>query len=264
VNGVPKRIIGVALTGGASGLLVDDTTPTFISPASIVNVTFGGTTFTPLNSHFVAVPPRPDLPGIGGADPLKTWIVATTSPALLPAAVGQLFLTIDGGATWQPWHGNGTGFDLPNVPVFSVRWDPTNENVVWVGTELGVYRSTDAGLTWARYGTGLPLARVYDLSISRNGCLVRAAAYGRGLWEVFPCSEPGAAPGNGDSDRDGLVDFFDVASLAIRLGKAPSTPADPFDNMMPRYDANLDLTGNPLLLEEADLGALVAKIGGQP
>jgi len=59
-------------------------------------------------------------------------------------------------------------------------------NVLFAGTHLGVYRSTDGGVTWVRFGNGMPLVNVTGLYISPSGGLVRAATYGRGFWELTP------------------------------------------------------------------------------
>lgn len=270
VDGVPARVYGVALTSGASMLIIDKAAvsgaapPELVKPSTIVSVVDSGTTYTPLNTHMVVVPPDPAL--IGGTDVRRTWVVASTSPSLLPASVGRVFKTVDGGATWQPFHGNGTGADLPNTPIFAFRWDPSKAHTIWAGTELGVYRSEDDGQTWARYGMGMPMARVYDLAVSRNGSLVRAALFGRGLWEIHPNEDAALAAGTGDYDHDGVVDFFDVAALAARLGQTPSSSPAAYDNLFPGYDSSLDLAGSPATLEDADLTAQLARLGtgGQP
>ena len=68
----------------------------------------------------------------------------------MPDALGRVFITRNRGATWQSFKGNGTGFDLPNVPVNVIRYDPGDltNNTLYAGTDLGIYRTTDGGQTW--------------------------------------------------------------------------------------------------------------------
>jgi hypothetical protein len=128
-----------------------------------------------------------------GASPGDVYIAGsdaqtTASGTPVPEATGHLFKTQNRGVTWTPMHGDGGGSDLPNVGVTVVRYDPgdASGSTVYVGTEIGVYRSTDGGSTWQRYGAGLPHVRVTDLYVSLDSTLVRISTFGRGLWEVHP------------------------------------------------------------------------------
>src|SRR6185436_10799314 len=73
---------------------------------------------------------------------------------------------------------------LFRIPV--VRFDPTNPSTIYVGNDVGVYRTTDGGRTWRRYGQALPRVRVRDLFVARDGSLLRISTEGRGLWELRP------------------------------------------------------------------------------
>jgi hypothetical protein len=231
------------------------------------------------NGSDFAAPQNPA--SLGGTDSKLTWLVSSnavlstpgclnaTPPCdpvvLIPPEVGHLFKTTDGGATWQPFHGNhtanpaggpGATFDLPNMPVYVIRYDPsvTTDQIIWAGTEFGVYRTTDGGNTWAPYGTGLPAVRVTDIRISKNGSLVRISTYGRGVWEIYPNSESPVANGTGDFNRTKVIDFFNLASLAARMGSTPSTTG----NLV--YDSAVDLDGTATV-DDADVSALTAKFG---
>ncbi|MFP2904774.1 hypothetical protein ACLESD_06905 [Pyxidicoccus sp. 3LFB2] len=211
----------------------------------------------------VAFPPTTPA----GRNPGDVYVASSGAPitrdavTVVPDALGHLFITQDRGATWAPLHGNGTGFDLPNVGIDVVRYDPSDltNNTLYVGTELGVYRTTDAGQTWRRFGQGFPMARVTDMFISRTGAMMRVATYGRGLWELYPSAtaEKGVS-GNGDWNRDQQLDFVDLAAAASRLGTDPSTTAQPY------YDWNTDITGTVNGTDSADLTELLNRMGGRP
>jgi len=96
------------------------------------------------------------------------------------------------------------------------------------------------------------------------------ATYGRGIWEIYPNSEPAtvASAGNGDFDKNGVIDFFDMASLSARMGSNPDTTPGFVGDMV--YDNLVDLdptipAGKPkTTIDETDLAALVAKFGSNP
>jgi len=213
-------------------------------------------------ASMVAFPPGPTGAPVG-----DVYLGATAAPLmddntrLVPSSIGRLFKTTNRGATWTPFHGNGTGFDLPNVGVGVVRYDPADltNNTIYAGTELGVYRTTDGGNTWQRYGVGLPMVLVDDMVIGRTGALLRIATYGRGLWEIYPsATAEHGVNGNGDWDRNLQLDYVDLGAMASRLGTNPST------STVPLYDWNDDMTGTLNGIDESDLSAFLSNFGNKP
>ncbi|HSN26444.1 MAG TPA: choice-of-anchor D domain-containing protein [Kofleriaceae bacterium] len=114
------------------------------------------------------------------ADPThKTIWVASVAP---DAGSTHLWKTTNGGTSWAK--ADVTNGLPPAIPINLTKSDPQAPNVIFAGTHLGVYRSTDGGSTWARFGAGLPFVNIDDLYISPDGSLVRAASFGRGIWEL--------------------------------------------------------------------------------
>ncbi|MEI7704060.1 MAG: hypothetical protein WCK73_05640 [Deltaproteobacteria bacterium] len=213
---------------------------------------------------FPPVTPTGVDPGMVFLAASKAWLL-TDGATPVPPTVGHLFRSVNGGSTFEPFHGNGTGWDLPNVPVYVVRYDPgdPSSNTIYVGTALGMYRTVDGGSTWRRYGIGLPMVAVNDIYISRNQSLIRVSTFGRGIWEIYPNSTaPQGALGDGDFDRNGRIDWADIAALASRL---ETTPAN---SVWPTYNWNLDLSSTSSyptsVIDETDLTALMAKFGDHP
>ncbi len=65
-----------------------------------------------------------------------------------------------------------------------VREDPVNQDLLFVGTDVGAYLSLDRGASWQPFMNGLPTVPVHDLKVHpRDGDLI-AATHGRSIWIV--------------------------------------------------------------------------------
>ncbi|MGB6134933.1 MAG: choice-of-anchor D domain-containing protein [Acidobacteriaceae bacterium] len=100
----------------------------------------------------------------------------------------SLYRSEDGGAHWTNLTSN-----LPPAPANSVVVDPNNANIVYVALDTGVYITQDVSTCvpldsacWNVYGSGLPNAPVIGLMAYNQGATqtLRAATYGRGIWQV--------------------------------------------------------------------------------
>ncbi len=91
-----------------------------------------------------------------------------------------VFRTEDFGETWA----NVTS-DLPEGTVYVIAEDRRNPNLLFVGTETGVFASVDGGRAWRGFGNGLPPnALVHDLLIHPRENDLVVATHGRGLFVV--------------------------------------------------------------------------------
>lgn len=79
------------------------------------------------------------------------------------------------------WTASGNG--LPSIPVNALVVDPADSNIVYAGTDIGVYQSTDGGANWSPFNTGLPRVAVFDLVLQNTNRVLRAATHGRGIYE---------------------------------------------------------------------------------
>jgi hypothetical protein len=113
-------------------------------------------------------------------DPVNASIVYVASVAP-NAGKNHLWRSSNGGVSWNAI--DGSGFPT-GVPVNSIVVDPTTPATLYAATHLGAYVSTDSGANWSRFGAGMPLVNVTDLYVSRDASLVRAATFGRSVWEL--------------------------------------------------------------------------------
>ena len=88
-----------------------------------------------------------------------------------------VYKSTDNGRTFRSITNN-----IPAGPVNVIREDPRNANVLYVGTDFGVYVSTNGGDTWAVLGGNLPSVQVSDLGFQRRDNMLVISTYGRGVW----------------------------------------------------------------------------------
>lgn len=80
------------------------------------------------------------------------------------------------------WENRSAGLAQAN-PINTIVIDPANNNVLFCGGDIGVFRWNAASSTWQLWDHGLPNAPVLHLAIHNPSRLLRAATYGRGVWE---------------------------------------------------------------------------------
>lgn len=192
------------------------------STAGMFRTTDGAATWSHVASH------RARWISISPADGREVWTVANTlgvyvttddgstwkhSPSFPlngwerkihahPVDAGSAFVTYAGYGTGLPhlvrttdrglsWH-DVTG-DFPDQPANTFVADPDRPGDWYLGSDLGIWSSTDDGATWTPAGTGLPNAVVTDLEIKRERRKLVAGTFGRGVWELdLPAAGVGA------------------------------------------------------------------------
>ena len=140
--------------------------------------------------------------------------------------VGHVFKTTNGGANWTLSDGSGsTG--LPDAPVHSLAVNSYNPSRVYAGTEIGVFVSDDAGVTWAAE-TGLGHVIVTRLLFIKATSELFAFTYGRGLNKVF---DPNTNPSS-------YVEVTPAASAVTASGNDGNVPGNTVDNNLTTRWAN--------------------------
>ena len=108
---------------------------------------------------------------------------------------GRVYVTVDGhrsddddpyvlvsedfGQTWSSIRGN-----LPRGSTRVVREDRVNENLLYVGTEFGLYISLNRGKDWTRFHNNLPTVAVHEIAQHATCGDIVIATHGRSLWSI--------------------------------------------------------------------------------
>jgi hypothetical protein len=107
-------------------------------------------------------------------DPGHLWITISGY-----TEANKVFESRDSGATWT-----NISAGLPNVPVNCAQAEGSLEEGLYVGTDLGVFYRNNSTNGWVFYNDELPLVMVNELEVLPQFNKIRAATYGRGIWEA--------------------------------------------------------------------------------
>jgi photosystem II stability/assembly factor-like uncharacterized protein len=143
----------------------------------------GGTTWTLLN-------PTPTKKG-SSALPTGLWVSRLTASQYKEGRVyvtlngyrnddfnAYLYVSEDNGNTWTQ-----LGKDLPAEPLNVVREDPKNENILYAGSDGGLYVSFDRGQSFMMWGAGLPKSiPVHDIAIQERENEIVLGTHGRSFY----------------------------------------------------------------------------------
>jgi photosystem II stability/assembly factor-like uncharacterized protein len=111
------------------------------------------------------------------AHPLTAWVISDR------ASGDRVFRTVNGGDTWDPVTGTLPQGLRPLALAVDFRLPVPR---LHVGTDYGVYVSTDNGATWIKANVNLPDIAVYDLALETTSNVLIAATHGRGMWRAVP------------------------------------------------------------------------------
>ena len=142
------------------------------------------------------------FPGV----PKKTWVSRVEASHFDTATVyvtfdnhrendfkPYVFVSNDFGKTFHSIVNNlpSGGIDFVHV----IREDPADRDLLFLGSDVAAYVSTDRGASWQRFMTGLPTVPIHDLKIHPRDRELIAATHGRSIWivDIAPLEEMNAA-----------------------------------------------------------------------
>lgn len=89
-----------------------------------------------------------------------------------------LFMSTDRGRSWKSIAG-----DLPsNTIVWVLKQDHIEENLLFIGTEYGIYFSPNKGVNWLKLDAGVPTIAFRDLELHQRDHDLVGATFGRGFY----------------------------------------------------------------------------------
>jgi len=186
-----SQISTFAFGGNISGIEIAPTDSKVIyvfRGASLFKTTDGGTNFTNITSGLSGTITSVE---VHYSDPAKVWVTVGgwTNGT-------KVFYSSNGGTNWT-----NVSYNLPNFPCNIVKQESGNaKNAIYVGFDVGIYYTDNTmNNTWVPFMSGLPNSSVRDLEINEGASVIRAATYGRGIWEspvysVNTAVDPGFDP----------------------------------------------------------------------
>lgn len=90
----------------------------------------------------------------------------------------KIFISYNRGQTWQ-----NITYNLGSMPLRTVTVDHSDSSYIYVGAEIGIYYKSINSTEWTIYNTNLPNVTVKDLEVHFGSNTLKAASWGRGLFE---------------------------------------------------------------------------------
>ena len=125
--------------------------------------------------------------------PREGWVSSLTFDPLDPTMIyatyagfggTHVWKSIDAGKSWSALEGSGAG-KLPDLPVHSLAIDPLRRDHLYLGTDLGVFVSSDGGATWqVEDGLAPVVTEWVTIGQGARGPAVYAFTHGRGAWRA--------------------------------------------------------------------------------
>jgi uncharacterized protein (TIGR03437 family) len=189
---------GAASWSAVSTAIANDSITAIAVAPSNPNVVFFGTVSGKVYSNNSALTAGPSTPwsfsqprvngsiqslAVDPSNPKTVYAVYTTFKN--NASDNHVYRSGDGGITWAGTDGTGAN-GIPDIPVSAILIDPLNPSTVYLGTDLGVYVSSDGGSNWSRDANPFANTVVTALTIDRTGSqsVLYAFTDGRGVWRV--------------------------------------------------------------------------------
>ena len=136
--------------------------------------TNGGSRWDSVQAPQIQHDPTPDNIAIHPDNPEIIYIISSRPPGK-----DGIFKSTNAGNSWT----DVTDQIPANLFINCIIVQDDFPNDVYIGTDIGVFYSATGGGNWQDYSVNLPNVIVSELEINNISGKIRAATYGRGLWE---------------------------------------------------------------------------------
>ncbi len=164
------------------------------------------------------------LPGLAADAWVNTFEVSSHAAGTAYVAINNyrnndfnnyVYRTTNGGKTWESVAG-----DLPDHRVArTLREDPKNPKVLYLGTELGLFVSFNSGTNWVELKNNMPTLPFNDLVIHPRDNDLILATHGRGVW-ILDNISPLQEIGDQWRERFALFSIADAEMINRNIGGA--------------------------------------------
>jgi hypothetical protein len=132
----------------------------------------GGVTFASILNN---LPPSLNISDVTFDPNNDETMVVTYVDVAASAGANKVFITYNGGTTWE-----NITYNLGLMPINCAE---ISKGIIYVGAEMGVYYKPIAANTWTLLNNNLPNVAVKELEVNYGANTIKAATWGRGLWE---------------------------------------------------------------------------------
>jgi photosystem II stability/assembly factor-like uncharacterized protein len=138
----------------------------------------GGTNWSNLSGKFPGLPKNTYVSRVAASAFDEGVVYATFDGHRQDDYAPYVYVSANYGQTWRTITG-----DLPSQQtVRCITEDPQNANVLYLGTEFGLFVSLDKGQRWIRMRDGLPTVPVAEITIHPRDNDMLVATHGRSIW----------------------------------------------------------------------------------
>ena len=138
----------------------------------------GGASWTDLTANITGLPKGAWIPQIRTSAFNANEVFVVVNNYRNGDFAPYIFRSSDAGKTWSRMvdEKKVTGYAL------TVLQDPAEPNLIFVGTEQGMYVSIDNGANFQQWKNGYPAVSTYDFAIQEREADLAIATFGRSLW----------------------------------------------------------------------------------